>query len=144
MTTQLPEVLFLDGEKREMTSVPVLPEQHARIVEEPLWQPEDGEEAVIASSACWRQYRGTWEIRDGRLYLRRLQGRYRLSGQEEIWATWVTASLQLPAPDADQDTRITVKQGVVTAIGVIPSTLRKHREDVHIWENLNDFDEMDD
>lgn len=44
-------------------------------------------------SACWRGYIGTWEIKNGRLYLIGLSGNYKLTEGVSIFAEWVSATI---------------------------------------------------
>lgn len=50
----------------------------------------------VFSTACWRRYVGTWEIKDGCLYLVELRGMYKLEGREPIFADWFTGALRIP------------------------------------------------
>jgi hypothetical protein len=78
-----------------MAFCPRLPEPHPRIA-----RLDDGSAAEVdsffLSTSCRRHYIGTWEIRDGRFYLVRLEGRYRLLGDEPLLAAWFTGVLRLP------------------------------------------------
>lgn len=97
MTAQLNENLILHGEKRFMNFCPPLPEHHPRLVE--LSSAEIVEENVndlIFSTACWRRYVGTWAIMDGCLYLVGISGRYKIVGDEPIFADWFTGLLRFP------------------------------------------------
>jgi len=68
------------------TRPPPLPGSHPRI-----WASHDGR----LSTACWRGYIATWEIKDGRLYLVELSDRhtYRLEGDEPLFAEWFSGAL---------------------------------------------------
>lgn len=73
MTTQIPETLILDGEEYFINATLNIPKQHPRIADiDPNVLNIDinsGENTIIVlSTACWRRYVGTWEIKDGRLY----------------------------------------------------------------------------
>ena len=96
MTAQMEEILILDGKKSGMAFCPLVPVSsgcegllellsfspfstdrvaatpeatfHERI-ETGEWSSSD-----LLSTACWRRYIGTWEIKDGRLYLNELVG----------------------------------------------------------------------
>lgn len=91
MTAQTPELLLLDGVRRDMTYCPPLPDREPRIV---TVEAEVG--SPLNSTACLRGYRGSWELRDGRLYLAKLEGSRRLLAEEPIFADWVTGTLRLP------------------------------------------------
>lgn len=84
-----------------MAFCPPIPTDHPRIAT--LTQDEmraaiDRGEVTrfIFSTACWRGYVGTWEVRDGRLSLVKIEGRYRLVGDDPLFADWVTAVLRIP------------------------------------------------
>ena len=61
MTTQIPDVLILDGEKHKMASLPLEEYRRKRGVRLPTL-PRN-------CSALWRGYIATWELCEGRLYL---------------------------------------------------------------------------
>ena len=48
------------------------------------------------STACWRRYRGTWEIIDGYLYLMHVEGRFERLGDLPLLADWFTGVLRVP------------------------------------------------
>src|SRR5215472_13884933 len=109
MTAQVHEILIIDGEKTSMAFCPKIPEGHPRIVRlngdeiDQLRQnigAEEEEELLrwqsLFSTACWRNYLGTWEIKDGRFYLVKLRGMYRLEGNEPVFADWFTGALRIP------------------------------------------------
>jgi hypothetical protein len=93
MTAQVHERLILDGQQTSMAFVPWLPSPHPRIVSrsEPA-----GDERVIYTTACWRRYIGTWELRNARFYLLALVGRFELVGTEPLWADWFSGVLRVP------------------------------------------------
>jgi hypothetical protein len=97
MTAQIQELLILNGEKTSMAFCPHLPYGHPRIVETEADEKEPDEISEwIFSTACWRRYRGTWEIKDGKFYLVRLQGTYKLVGDDPLLADWFTGILRIP------------------------------------------------
>ena len=81
-------------------------------------------ESVI-SSACWRHYIGTWEIKDDRFYLKKLSGMYKINGREALFADWFSGTLRVPQGDIleyvhmgygsvfEQETHIKIKDGLV-------------------------------
>ena len=78
-----------------MFSFPGFPENHPRIIEltdKQIWAKG---EARRVSSNCWRGYLGSWEIKDGRLYLLKLERDYELDGDEPLFADWVTEELHI-------------------------------------------------
>ena len=75
MTAQIHENLLYEGRETSIAFCPPIP-VHPRIIEiDPASAdrgPEDGNPhrvAVLFSTACWRGYQGSWEIRAGRFYL---------------------------------------------------------------------------
>jgi hypothetical protein len=101
MTAQIGETLILDGKTVEMAFCPPIPTDHPSIrigtVEDlDAYVNQHPEQSILGSTACWRGYIGTWEIREGRLYLIALEGILRLLSSEPIPADWVTAVLRIP------------------------------------------------
>ena len=96
MTAQLPEILILDGEQVQLFSTPGLPEGEPRLVRI-LDQAQASASLPMAfSTACWRNYRATWEIKDGRLYLNAVAGIFRLEGESPLFAGWYSGVLRVP------------------------------------------------
>ena len=97
MTAQIPEILIQDGEKTAMTFVPPLPDGHPRIVEAYLESRpgDDISASILYSTACWRRYQGTWEIKDGRFYLTGLRGQFQLLEDEPLLADWFSGVIRV-------------------------------------------------
>lgn len=124
MTAQLHEILILNGEEISMAFCPLLPETDPRIVE--LTDDEIDKYSIIFSTACWRQYGGTWEIKDNKLYLVNLDGRFKLTGKTPIFADWFTGTLIVPQGEMleyvhmgygsvyEREVHIKVEKGIVT------------------------------
>lgn len=97
MTAQMRERLILEGKETGMAYCPPIPQDHPNI--ERL-DHEDARntsrDSFIFSTACWRQYLGTWELKDGRFYLNDIDGIYRMQSDEPLFADWVTAVLRIP------------------------------------------------
>lgn len=97
MTAQMHEILILEGIETSMAFCPPLPENHPKLKrlneDEAMEQARD---SWIFSTACWRQYVGTWELKDGRFYLTDIDGIYRLEQNEPLFADWVTGVLRIP------------------------------------------------
>lgn len=70
MTAQIHEILILNGKKTSMAFCPPLPRDQ-RVVE--YKEDEIEHDSMIFSTACWRQYEGTWDIRDDRWTTRTLK-----------------------------------------------------------------------
>jgi hypothetical protein len=98
MTAQLPEKLLLDGEVLTLCGEP-LADFLALNGAPPAF--------AINCTALWRGYIGTWEIRDARLFLIDIKGKYqdgtpasleRLfpSQLQRVFARWFTGTLRCP------------------------------------------------
>jgi hypothetical protein len=124
MTAQIHELLLLDEEWTSMASEPSLPQGHPRVV---LASEETQRAAspIIFSTACWRRYRGTWVVRDGRLSLIAIEGKYELKGSGPLPADWYSGVLNVPRGKMleyvhmgyfsvfEEELHITVERGVV-------------------------------
>lgn len=89
MTAQAPEILILEGKEMEVDedSCPALPKNDPRILR--------SAETTLCS-ACWRGYVGTWEIKNGALFLVDLSGNYTLKAGEPIFAEWYSGEIIAP------------------------------------------------
>ena len=118
MTTQVPENLILNGKMRSMLSFPhliddpniitVLSREEFEKERREKFKKENQEELdrryrkrptphdYIMSTACWRRYIGTWEIKDGKFYLINLEGHVKLTKKEPVHATWFSGVLKVP------------------------------------------------
>lgn len=150
MTAQIPELLILNEEETSMTFCPSLPVGHPRVVEastDPN-EREEGDSFILYSTACWRQYRGTWEIKDGKFYLVSLQGRFRLLGEEPLLADWFTGVIRIPRGEMlqyvhmgfgsvfAQELHIKIEQGVVVNERVIDNRGKEFDGGELGWRNL--------
>ena len=95
MTGQVYEKVLYEGRNLLLACENVLLTSHPRIVE------VTHEEAVASNShcfttACWRGFVGEWEIKDGRLMLNRVTGKYRLVGSAPLFAQWFSGELRIP------------------------------------------------
>jgi len=87
--------MIYEGKDVSMFSFPGFPEDHPRIIEltdKQIWA--KGEPRMVSSN-CWRGYIGSWEIKDGRLYLLKLERDYELEGNEPLFAEWVSEELHI-------------------------------------------------
>lgn len=95
MTAQMHERLIVGGKEMSVAGEPKIPE-HPRIVkvsEEEV----NASGAFVFTSACWRNYIGSWEISDSRLYLIGITGIYKLIGEGPLFADWFSGILRVPA-----------------------------------------------
>jgi len=92
MTAQVHEKITVDGEERSMAFCPDIPIDGTRVRR--LTEPNLKSLAVI-SSACWRRYIGSWEIKYGVLWLNDIEGYFELVNGP-IVADWFTGVLRVP------------------------------------------------
>jgi len=135
LTAQVHEKIRYQGKRMRLASCPHFPEDHPRISEVSEEEIEklalDDRTEIIFSTACWREYIGSWSIRRGKLYLTKLEGRYRLDGKEAIFADWFTGDLRIPKGRMleyvhagfnsiyEQELLLTLERGVVIKTEVI-------------------------
>jgi len=125
MTHQLHENIIYEGRDLSMLSFPDVPLDHPRIIE--LTDEEIfaiNKKGRMVSSSCWRGYVGSWEIKDGRLYLMKLERELKLGGKEPLFAEWVNEDLNIAVESAFEDLRagpgpgfkferVTIKNGLL-------------------------------
>lgn len=154
MTAQIGEVLILDGEELEMAFCPPLPDSDPRI--QPADEADEDAPSILRSFACWRGYRGTWEIKSGRFYLVKLQGCMHLVRREPLFADWFTGVLRIPRGELleyvhmgfgslyKEELHIKIDKGVVVKSRVIENRGKKIERWTQGLKNLpggeNDFD----
>jgi hypothetical protein len=95
MTYQLHENIIYAGKDLSMTTYPKVPLDHPRVIEmteEALFA--SGQPRVVSSS-CWRGYLGSWEIKNGQLYLIKLERDLKLDGTDPLFADWVSEELNI-------------------------------------------------
>lgn len=122
MTTQRVEILIVDGKRVGMDTFPPLPKD-GWVVKSNI--PESDMAGILSTTACWRQYIGTWEIKDNKFYLVGLEGRYKISGTGPIFADWFTGELKITrgnkevqksvfGPNFYRGHHIAIENGIVT------------------------------
>lgn len=139
MTAQMHERLILDGQQTSMAFCPPLPEAHPRLIHvDPQTPAEPGESSILFSTACWRRYQGTWEIKDGRFYLNGVRGIYRLDGNGPLLAEWFTGVLRIPRGRMlryvhmgfgtvfEEELHIKIESGVVTNTRTVDNRGHEH------------------
>lgn len=132
MTLQVPETLIIDGQSHDMRTEPL--EEYLELLGVRLG-------FLVVSTACWRGYRGTWEIQGDRLYLVQFEGHLCADSYtglgvilpgfpERVFAHWFTGTLRVPQDklieyadgecgrDYDRDLLIEVERGVVKSQSV--------------------------
>jgi hypothetical protein len=137
MTAQIHELLLLDGEWTSMAFVPPLPADHPRIGVASEEKRRAAPSIITSSTACWRRYRGTWEVRDGRFSLLAIEGHFELTGDGPLPADWFSGVLRVPRGEVltyihmgfasvfEEEEHITVEGGRVTGRRVIDNRGRK-------------------
>jgi hypothetical protein len=146
LTAQVYERLILNGKETDMSFCPPLPEGNPRIVtlsDEEARQRVNApgsptyQSMVLNSTACWRHYRGCWEVKDGRFYLTALEGKYRLVGTEPLLADWFTGVIRIPRGKLlhyvhmgfgsvyEEELHIKIVRGIVTKTRTIDNREKK-------------------
>ena len=139
MTAQIHEVLILEGQKTAMAFCPPLPEGHSRIFEPSGDQiAREPEDVLLFSTACWRGYQGTWEIKNGRFFLAALRGRFQLRPGEPVLADWFSGVLRVPRGEQllfvhmgfgsiyEEEVHIKVENGIVVTTKVMDNREKPH------------------
>jgi tetratricopeptide (TPR) repeat protein len=152
-----------------MACCPPLPERHSRIVgADPREVTADDvmvppgcaaysafQGSVYLSTACWRGYIGTWEIKDGRFFLVGIHGMYKLLGNEPIFADWFTGVLRIPRGEVlnyvhgdflsvyEGEVRVSIERGIVVQTRVIDNRspsgpAASHYEQGRSWRREGD------
>lgn len=123
MSAQAMEGLIRDGEKGYMSCIPGIPENNSRITEVE-WR--DIPNFEYGTTACRRRYHGTWEIKDNKLFLVDVEGKYIMSPGEPIFADWVNDTIIIKQGELlsylhigfgsiyERELRITIVDGIVT------------------------------
>lgn len=114
MTRQVPENIIYQGECLSLTSYPPLPRKDERVVY--VEDPKSDILDIFGTTMCWRRYVGTWEIREGKLYLSQLEGRYQLNSPKPIIADWFSGSLTISKDDKgkeDSNFIIEIENGLI-------------------------------
>ena len=147
MTAQVHEKLIYDGEELSMAFCPPLPEKDPRLQERREDEMEDCD-PIIFSTACWRGYIATWEIKDGKFYLVDIAGRYKLAAEAPLFADWFSGVLRIPQGDIlhyahmgfatvyEQELLVTIEKGVVVETKVVDNRGRKVPPSIQEWGNV--------
>jgi hypothetical protein len=147
VTAQIYELLLLNGEWTSMAFVPPLPEGHPRIGVASD-EKQRAAPSTLFSTACWRQYRGTWEIKDGRFSLIAIEGRFELKGEGPLHADWFSGVLRVPRGKViayvhmgfgsvfEEELHILVERGQVRSSRTIDNRGRPHDTRELGWRNL--------
>ena len=132
MTAQLHENIIINGKVSSMAFCPSLPKDDARIStlsdDDILTEITQKQiHRLVLSTACWREYIGTWEIKSEKFYLVKLEGRFKLLTDHPILADWFTGVIRIPqgkllhyvhmgfASVYEQELHLKIEAGIVTA-----------------------------
>jgi hypothetical protein len=172
VTAQVHEQLIFDGEETWMACCPPLPEKNPRVAvadraevarDEVMVPPgcaafTSPRPSIFFSTACYRGYVGTWEIKDGRFFLVGIRGLYRLLGKEPILADWFTGVLRIPRGELlkyahgdflsvyEGEVRVSIDRGVVVKTRVIDNRppsgpAASHYEQGRAWRLAGDYNQ---
>ncbi|WED25293.1 hypothetical protein L3V77_09415 [Vibrio sp. DW001] len=127
MTAQIKERCLYQGQSYDMPGCISLPLSDGRVIEltdDALKEAIDADDFCF-STACWRQYVGVWEVEGDGLYLKSLEGMYRMAGDQSVFADWFSDTLCLPYGELldfdfeiefmhyTQELRLTFEKGVL-------------------------------
>ncbi|MDG1732820.1 MAG: hypothetical protein P8H39_07555 [Thalassotalea sp.] len=84
MTLQTPDTLIIEGNRYNLLNLPSIDTNNPYINEVT---------PTMYSSACNREYEATWEVREDKLYLIEVSGKYKTVNNSEIFAQWFTGKL---------------------------------------------------
>ncbi len=94
MSAQTREKIIFEGE--EMDSTPItLPIEQGLVedIEQSALERSKHSNSKIFSTACSRHYIGSWEIKDNRLYLLDIKGKYKIIGKTPIFAEYFSGTI---------------------------------------------------
>ena len=106
MTHQLHENIIYEGRDLSMTTCPKVPLDDPRVIELTDIELFAKGQPRVVSSNCWRGYLGSWEIKEGRLYLIGLERNLKLEGFEPLFADWVSEELMIVVEYAFEGLRV--------------------------------------
>ena len=152
MTTQVKEIIIFDSKEYSLIYPLLLPDSVMQ---------EKKTEFYRESTACWRGYVGTWEIKDDKLYLVKLSSsRYELVREPPIFANWITDKLMFTTGKTIIDevekyiyqTHLNVANGQIVSIknikedrkALVKAILSKHFKSPNTKNKLQSFLELDD
>ena len=154
MTAQVPETLIIDGKRTSMAFCPPIPDSPDIITLVPAEEVSAAIRAgkiksIVCSTACWRGYIGTWEIKDGKFFLKKLVGCIKLAQRKPVHATWFTGVLRVPQGELlhyvhmgfgsiyEKELHIKIEAGVVTKQRVIDN-----REKIEKLKNVSPEEQL--
>ena len=140
MTIQISEILVWNGEEYAMKSCPSIPENDPRF--KVLDDKDFKDTPFVQSTACWRNYFGSWSISNRRLFLDNVEGRYSIVCEKPVFADWYSGTLVIPRGAViyhstcqiihEENVHLEITNGVVTAETIVDNRqidLKKEAED---------------
>ncbi len=169
MTAQVHEILIYEGQMTSMASAPELPVNHPEIkIDKDFYSdrsngitfvvyPKPGIAAatvtgssqhkqydpILYSTACWRRYIATWEIKNNKLFLIDIIGKYKLESKEPIFAEWFSGEIKIPrgpmiqyihmnfASIYEKELHLKIEKGVVIETMLIENKIKKKKVHRH-------------
>lgn len=92
MTRQAGDVLIMNGKAECLMMELKIPFDDNRIVGRLENEFADEDYRCFATS-CYRRYISTWEIKDGKLFLVKVIGAFRLNSADPVLADWITGKI---------------------------------------------------
>ena len=147
MTAQVHEKLIYEGEEVSMAFCPPLPKRDPRIRER-TDEEMAGCDPIVFSTACWRGYVATWEIKDGKFYLVDIMGRYKLVAETPIFADWFSGVLRIPKGEIlhhvhmgfgtvyAQELHVKIEKGVVVATEIVDNRGKEAPPSAQEWGDV--------
>lgn len=111
---QTPDILICNSKEYPLFVFPYLPKNSDFIIED--------KSLAIDSVRCTREYKGTWEIQAGKLYLKSLKGCYTKTSEDLLFADWFSGVLKIGKGDGfsnghrtkyEFEINLSVKQGIL-------------------------------
>ncbi len=122
-----------------MMSSPLVPADHEMLIKQRDSQIPDA--SITRSSACWRKYFGTWEVKDRRFYLVSIEGMFKFKeGSSPVFAHWFSGELRVPGGEIiqyahmgyhsvyEEDMFILIEEGIVKKTWILDNrSLQKEK-----------------
>ncbi len=146
MTAQVHEILKMNGKEYSLACTPEIPEDSDFIEIVSDDEKEQFVRGIIFSTACWRRYIGTWEIKDDRLFLVDIIGIFKKTQKELIFADWYSGTLKILKGELlkyihmefysiyEEEIHIVIEKGFVQSIAIIDNRDKKELLNLKIWD----------
>lgn len=95
MTIQTSEILIWNNDEFYLERFIPLPEYHSNLRELQYEEIDFKSNSLLGSTACYRNYIGTWLITNNKFYLKNIVGRFELIDQTKpIHADWFSGTIE--------------------------------------------------